>query len=115
MLLDWIAHGASLPLTVETPEKAAEWLAAVLAQLAGLVEQDLFPHAVIRLDGIEADPEAVAAAVRTAFGGDARIPTPPTVGVARLPAGHWRAYAAELAVPFALLAPVAVRLGYPEA
>ena len=114
MLLDWIAHGASLPLTVETPEKAAEWLAAVLAQLAGLVEQDLFPHAVIRLDGIEADPEAVAAAVRTAFGGDARIPTPPTVGVARLPSGHWRAYAAELAAPFALLAPVAVRLGYPE-
>jgi hypothetical protein len=31
------------------------------------------------------------------------------------PAGHWRVYAQALAEPFALLAPVARRLGYAEA
>jgi hypothetical protein len=31
------------------------------------------------------------------------------------PAGHWRVYAKALAEPFALLTPVARRLGYPEA
>ncbi|KAF1693584.1 tetratricopeptide repeat protein [Pseudoxanthomonas koreensis] len=113
MLLDWIAYGAALPLAVETPEKAAEWLAGVLEQVADLAERDLYPHGVIRLDGIEADADAVAQAVRSMFA-DPRIPTPPTVGVARLPAGHWRRYAEALAGPFATLAPVVARLGYPE-
>ena len=31
----------------------------------------------------------------------------------RLPAGHWRHYRESLAEEFALLAPVAARLGYP--
>lgn len=115
MLLDWIAFGATFPLAVETPQKAAEWLAAVLEQVAGLVEQDLYPHGVVRLDGIETDPEAVARAVEVVFGGGLRLPVPPTVGEPRLPAGHWREYAQALAGPFATLAPVARRLGYPEA
>ena len=34
---------------------------------------------------------------------------------ARLPPGRWRAYADVLAGPFAALAPVAARLGYPDA
>lgn len=115
MLLDWIAYGSTLPLAIESPEKVAEWLAAVLEQVADLVERDLYPHGVVRLDGIETDPEAVTGAIRAVFGGDMRIPAPPTVGAPRLAAGHWRAYAQALAGPFATLAAVARRLGYPEA
>ena len=36
------------------------------------------------------------------------------LGPARFPAGHWRAYAEPLAEAFAVLTPVALRLGYPE-
>jgi tetratricopeptide (TPR) repeat protein len=114
MLLEWIAYGATFPLAVESPEKAAGWLAGVLEQVADLVERDLYPHAVVRLDGIETDPDAVAAAMQKVFGAAAPIPAPPTVGEPRLPAARWRAYADALAEPFALLAPVARRLGYPE-
>lgn len=114
MLLEWIAFGAALPLAIESPHKAAEWLAAVLEQVADLVQRDLYPHAVVRLDGIETDPQAVTRAVQVAFGGEMRIQAPSTVGNPTLPAGHWRAYAEALAGPFALLAPVAGRLGYPE-
>ena len=39
----------------------------------------------------------------------------PVVRGKRSPAGRWRAYADVLAGPFAALAPVAVRLGYPAA
>ena len=42
------------------------------------------------------------------------MPAPPAVGPPHFPAGHWRHYAKALAEPFALLAPVAKRLGYPE-
>ena len=86
----------------------------MLEQVAVLVEQNLYPHAVIRLDGIEADPAAVARAVESVFGGAMHAPVPPTVGNPTLPAGRWREYAGELAGPFAALTPVAVRLGYPE-
>jgi hypothetical protein len=41
-------------------------------------------------------------------------PAPASTGPLRFPAGHWREYAQELAEPFAMLTPVAMRLGYPE-
>ncbi|MCD7099912.1 tetratricopeptide repeat protein [Stenotrophomonas sp. MMGLT7] len=112
MLLDWLAHGAPAPLALESPLKAAGWLAIVLNQLATLHEQDLYPHHLLRLDGIEADPQALAGALQQAFG----VPFPPAASLApaRLPAGHWRRYRDVLAEPFALLAPVSRRLGYPE-
>ncbi|UWX03976.1 hypothetical protein H1235_17150 [Pseudoxanthomonas sp. NC8] len=43
-----------------------------------------------------------------------QLPVPPPAPQ-HLPAGRWRAYAAVLAAPFARLAPVAARLGYPDA
>lgn len=112
MLLDWLAHGAPAPLALESPLKAAGWLAIVLNQLATLHEQDLYPHHLLRLDGIEADPQALAGALQQAFG----VPFPPasSLAPARLPAGHWRRYRDVLSESFALLAPVSRRLGYPE-
>ena len=42
------------------------------------------------------------------------FPPVPSLGPATVPAGHWRKYTQVLAAEFAVLAPVAARLGYPE-
>lgn len=111
MLLDWLAFGAPAPLALASPEQAADWLATMLEQVAVLHEKDLYPHRLIRLDGIEADPHGVAHALGEAFGHD--FPVLPSLGAAPLAAGRWRDYAEALAGPFATLTPVAMRLGYP--
>ena len=111
MLLDWLAFGVMPPLRMTDPLAAAQWLARGLEHVAVLHEQDLQPHALLRMDEALADPAALAAQAGAAFGvalpiPDA-LPSPP-----RFPAGHWRAYREVLAASFALLTPVAVRLGY---
>jgi predicted Zn-dependent protease len=100
MLLDWLAFGSPVPLRMESPLAAAQWLAASLAQIADIAEQDLYPHRLVRL------------ALADALG--AHVPAPPAqaLGPARLPAGHWQRFAGPLDEAFALLGPVAARLGY---
>jgi tetratricopeptide (TPR) repeat protein len=111
MLLDWIAFGAPMPLALESAQQGADWLAGMLEQVALLHEKDLYPHQLIRLDGVEADPQALAAVLTEAFGH--RFPVLPSLGGERLASGRWRDYAEVLAGPFAVLTPVAMRLGYP--
>jgi len=115
MLLEWLANGSPAPFALESPVIGARWLAQVLAQVADLHEQDLFPHRLIRMDEIAADPVALAQAMADAL--QTTIPAPAAGMLAPLsfPAGHWRAFAQPLAAAFALLTPVAQRLGYPEA
>jgi tetratricopeptide (TPR) repeat protein len=115
MLLDWLAFGSPAPLRIENPKRAASWLAHSLGHLARLHEQDLQPHALLRLDDIDTDPAALAKALGEAL--QLPLPEPPAraLGKGHFPSGHWRHYAKALAEPFALLTPVAVRLGYPEA
>ncbi|GHH59154.1 tetratricopeptide repeat protein [[Pseudomonas] boreopolis] len=110
MLLDWLAFGAPAPLAIQSPEQAADWLATMLEQVAVLHEQDLYPHQLIRLDGVEADPQGVARVLGETFGQP--FPVLPSVGAPRMASGRWRDYAGLLAGPFARLAPVAARLGY---
>jgi hypothetical protein len=112
MLLDWLAFGAPAPFALASPQSAAGWLAMVLDQVATLHEQDLFPHRLLRLDDSINDPGAVAAGLNIALEID--MPAPASFGQAHFPSGHWRDYADALAVPFAMLTPVAKRLGYPE-
>lgn len=112
MLLHWLAFGAPAPLAVTSIEEAAEWLARALAQVATLHEQDLYPHALVRIDDIGNDPAVMATHLGNLFG--TRFPPAQTLGPARLPPGHWRHYRDLMAPAFALLTPVAVRLGYPE-
>ena len=71
-------------------------------------------HRIVRLDDIADDPAAVAAALGDAL--QAPLPVPPegVFGVPHFAPGHWRAYAEPLAEAFAVLTPVARRLGYPE-
>lgn len=112
MLLDWIAYGAAVPLAVTSLAEAAEWLARAMAQLATLQEQDLYPLVVLRIDEVGNDPRAMAALLQDVF--VARIPPAQAIGTPRFPAGHWRTYRDVMSSAFELLAPVAVRLGYPE-
>ncbi|AKC86628.1 tetratricopeptide repeat protein [Pseudoxanthomonas suwonensis] len=112
MLLDWLATGSPVPLALESPAAAADWLAQGLEQVAELHEQSPYPHLLLRVDDVLDSPPALAALVGQALGIQLPLPAPVP---RRLPPGRWRAYAEVLAVPFARLAPVAARLGYPEA
>src|SRR5690606_28056842 len=111
----WLAFGSSTPFALGAPQAAAEWMAHALGQLADLHQQDLVPHRLLRLDECSEDPVAMAAAVGEALG--LELPEPPGSFFvpARFAPGTWREYAGLLAGPFAALAPVARRLGYPDA
>lgn len=112
MLLDWLAFGSPVPLRMESPLVAARWLAQVLGQVADIAEQDLFPHRIVRLDGIEDEPQALAQALADALGADVPVPPAQSLGPARLAAGHWQRFAGVLDEAFEVLGPVAARLGY---
>jgi tetratricopeptide (TPR) repeat protein len=113
MLLEWLASGGATPFGMPSPLAAAGWLAAMLHQVAALDEQSLYPHHLLRLDDALSDPQQLAGMLGTAI--NTTLPAPPAMPGSALPAGHWRVYARALAEPFALLAPVARRLGYAEA
>ena len=67
---------------------------------------------MVRTDQIGNDPRAAAAALSEAMQVNWSVPR--SVGPVLFPAGHWREYAQALAEPFAMLTPVAMRMGYPE-
>ncbi|MEO6518423.1 MAG: tetratricopeptide repeat protein [Pseudoxanthomonas sp.] len=112
MLLDWLAFGSAAPFAFPSAETAAEWLANTLEQIAALVEHQWFANQVLHTDGIGDDPLAAAALIGDALG--IPLPAPDSVGPGRFPPGYWRNYAKALEAPFALLTPVAQRLGYPQ-
>lgn len=112
MLLEWLAFGTVMPFAMPAPARAAGWLAIVLNQVTSLVEEQWFPNRVVRTDQIGNDPQAAATVLGEAMQVD--WPAPQSVGPALFPAGHWREYAQALAEPFAMLTPVAMRMGYPE-
>lgn len=110
-LLDWIAFGGpGAPLPSSTGA-AAQWLATALGHVARVAEEDLFLHRVLRIDGIEQDTAKMRAAIGQAL--SMTVPETPPLVPERFPSGHWRAYADVLKDEFAVLAPVAQRLGYP--
>lgn len=111
MLMDWLANGGYLEYAIESPLAMARWMAPRLAQLADLIEGDLYPHREVRMDGLGEDIPALTRAVADALGTELAVAE--VHGPSRLPAGHWRVYRDALGDAFAVLAPVAVRLGYP--
>ena len=112
MLLDWLQRDSFVRHDAGSPVQMATWLVGALDQLATLIEGDLMPHRVLRIDEIADDAAAMAVAVGEAL--EMKLSPAPALGPGRYAAGHWRDYAQVLAEPFALLAPVAQRLGYPE-
>jgi tetratricopeptide (TPR) repeat protein len=114
MLLDWLASGSPTPYALPTPEDGARWLAQCLDQIADLHEGNLFPHNLVRLDETGEDAGAIAQIIADTLRVQVSLPG----GIAmseRLGNGRWRAYQGALGEAFALLAPVAKRLGYPLA
>lgn len=114
MLLDWLAYGSPTPYALETPEAGARWLARLLEQIADLHERELFPHALVRLDEIGQDPGAIAQTIADTLRVQISLPEGVGLGGERLPPGRWREYGEALSECFAVLTPVARRLGYPE-
>lgn len=112
MLLEWLAFGSPAQIGMASPLQAAHWMADCLRQFLILNRDGLYPHAMVRIDGIEDDPAALATALKAATG--LEPPVPPVAIPAFFKSGHWRNYAEALAEPFAVLTPVAVALGYPE-
>src|SRR3546814_125207 len=114
MLLDWIAFRSPLMLRVESPLQMAQWLARHLEHVAVLHENSPIIYALIKLDEIHGDPAAVAATLGEAL--NANLPAPPAdiFGPPHFAAGRWREFSGVLADAFAVLTPVAQRLGYPE-
>jgi len=114
MLLDWLAFGAPAPFALASPEAGAQWLAQVLGQVADLHEDNLFPHRLVRMDGIGEDPGAIAQSLANAMGVRLRAAPRARLGAGRFPAGHWRTFAEPLREAFEVLEPVARRLGYSD-
>ena len=112
MLLDWLQRDSYVRHEAGTPAQMAAWMAGVLDQVAALVEGNYVAHRVVRLDGIADDAAAIASATGAAL--DTVLSPAPALGPGRFPAGRWREYRDVLAGPFATLAPVAQRLGYPD-
>ncbi len=112
MLLEWLAFGSPSRIGMASPLQSAHWMADSLRQFLTLNHDALYPHALVRIDGIEDDPAALTEALKAATGLEA--PVPPVAIPAFFKSGHWRNYAEALAEPFAVLTPVAVALGYPE-
>lgn len=112
MLLDWLAFGAPLPLFLASPVDAARWMSSVLAQVADLHEANLYPHRLLQVDATLDDAQAMARQLAEAL--PANLPMPQgELWPPRFAPGHWREYREALGDAFALLAPVAQRLGYP--
>lgn len=114
MLLDWLAFGSPLDYRLDDVTAAARWMAQVLGQVAYLHEQDLFPHRLLRLDTLAEGPQAVAEALGEALGGRIGGAAPTVFPSDHYAAGEWRRFSGPLAEAFALLTPVAKRLGYAD-
>ncbi|HEX7804476.1 MAG TPA: tetratricopeptide repeat protein [Pseudoxanthomonas sp.] len=112
MLLDWLAFGSAAPFAMPSVDEAAAWLAGSLSQAAALFENRWYPNRVVRTDTIGSDPRIAAELVGEAL--LLSMPEPLSVGPAHFPAGHWRHYRQALGDAFAVLAPIAQRMGYPE-
>ncbi len=112
MLLEWLAFGSPSQIGMASPLQAAEWMAAQIEQILVMNRDALYPHALVRIDGIENDPVALAEALKTTAG--LQPPVPQQGMPVFFESGHWRRYAETLAESFAILTPAAVALGYPE-
>lgn len=112
MLLDWLAFGSAAPFAMPSVQEAATWLAGSLSQAAALFENQWYPNRVVRTDTIGNDPRVAAELIGEAL--LLSMPAPLAIGPAHFPTGHWRHYREALGDAFAVLAPIAQRMGYPE-
>ena len=120
LLLNWLAFGAPAGPVFADPLDSAAWLANQLDHLLFARDALQLPVLVVDMDRFDEDAAAAMHGIATF----ADLPTAPDpqpalqrrTGPGRmpalLPAGRWRAYRGELDAAFALLTPLAERLGY---
>lgn len=121
--LNWMVFGSAQSYVfVPNIKQSAKWLAAGYYALADSLAQNPDRVRVVKLDALESDAAAIASTLQTAFGlretPDAELLAKPVLALGgmpnQFPAGHWRHYRDNFTEAFALLTPIAVRLGYPE-
>jgi hypothetical protein len=122
LLLNWLAFGAPAGPVFADPVTNAAWLANQLEHLLFSRDDLRLPVLIVDMDRFDAD----ASAAMHDIASFADLPTAPDpqpalqrrTGAGRLPmllpAGRWRAYRGELDAAFAVLTPLAERLGYPR-
>lgn len=121
-LLNWLVFGSaqSYVFLPRLPQ-SAKWLAAGFHALADTIENGPQKVHLVKADRIDSDAASIAAQLQEALDVqepiDAGILGTPIMALGgmpnQFPAGHWRHYKDAFADAFALLTPVAVRLGYP--
>lgn len=118
-LLNWMVFGSAQGYQFPpTAEAAAKWLNGTFSAVARRLEAD--SATAIRIDALDSDADAIALQLQQALPVTAK-PSAETLAQPILalgglpnqfPAGHWRHYRESFEQAFALLTPVAVRLGY---
>ncbi|HWR95954.1 MAG TPA: tetratricopeptide repeat protein [Arenimonas sp.] len=122
--LNWTVFGSAqgyglLPDALES----ARWLELSYRAVADTVDNGPQAVHVVMIDALDTQADAIGVQLQQALGLDA---APDADALARpilalggmanqFPAGHWRHYRDAYGEAFAMLTPVAVRLGYPEA
>jgi len=120
LLLNWLAFGAPAGPNFTDAAACAHWLASQLEHLLFTRDALQLPMRIVDMDRFDADPMAELITIAEF----ADLPTIPSAEPAimrrtgpgglptLLPAGRWRAYRDVLGDAFAVLAPLAERLGY---
>ncbi len=111
-LLNWMVHGSLQGYAFSpNPAKAAEWLAQGLEALADHRDQHPDRVHLVRLDR---DAGKAGALVEQALGLKQQLKAIQGAGDS-FPPGRWKEYRRAFKAEFDRLAPVAARLGYPDA
>ncbi len=122
LLLNWLAFGAPAGPVFADPRASAAWLANQLEHLLFARDALQLPVLIVDMDRLDAEAPAAMQEI-AAFADLPTAPDPQPALKARrgpgrlpmlLPAGRWRAYRDELGAAFAVLTPLAERLGYPR-
>lgn len=122
-LLNWMVFGSAASFVFEPdPRASAQWLSMVFTSVADAIDNPDFDTALIRVDEMSSDVESICHELQRALGlnetPDAELLAKPVLALGgmpnQFPAGHWRHYRDNFTEAFALLTPIAVRLGYPE-
>jgi tetratricopeptide (TPR) repeat protein len=122
-LLNWMVFGSAASFVFEPdPRVSAQWLADVFTSVVQAIENPGFETVLIRVDDLDSNAAVICNELQSALGlsaaPDAELLAKPVLALGgmpnQFPAGHWRHYRDNFTEAFALLTPVAVRLGYPQ-
>lgn len=118
MLLNWLAFGSAQRFAVLPLTHAASWLAQGINLVLDLQQSTPERIHLLRSDALDADPLAALAEAAGFWALETSpsqfMPVNPGALAQHMSLGQWRAYSDVLAEPFAILAPVAARLGYSD-